>query len=624
MKKIKVLGIVCVILAIAVAALGVVTHNQKDGEGAFAQKLVASRASVEQVSANEKAVKNAAANEKKIATAADKFAAAQETTAQLVTDAEALDAALVSDATGDVDVDELRAALKQLTAGVEGLEDVRSVVSEEVSAAIAQLDAGVDAVSVMTARKTLELYQACVADSYKAVSDLEALVESVREGALKVHGLTGDTETAIEGLVLTEEPACASIEECHAALAVLADKAVELEGWLEPMTEWTHAATAAADAASGHKVALAERIVIMLADNYIGVMFTAALLLIAALVMLFGAEQFVRQWKKTPVFSVGMALVVMLVLQTYALGFAQATFGEWAKFWFDNTFNVLRANTSVGMVALGMTLVIITGGIDLAVGSTVAGVGTVLMSMIDTGEHGVLVKFGITGVPAFIIGIVVALVVGTAIGAVIGALVTKGRIPPFIVTLGVMNVVRSVSQYFTKSYTPTVPKEFEAIANTVIFGQRPMTIIYWLILAVIFYLVMKHTAFGRYVYAVGSNERTSRLSGINTDKVKMKVYMISGLVTAIASVAQLSRLGGMDVASAGSGYEMDAIAAVVVGGTAMSGGRGSIVGTVLGVLIIGLMNNLLILLGVDSFLTDAFKGLIVVAAVFMQRKDAHN
>ena len=624
MKKIKVLGIFLIIVAIAVAAVGVVTNNAKDGDGAFAAKLAEARASVEQVASNEKAVKNAAATEKKVSTAQDKFAAAKETTVQLIADAEALDAAIAADETGDVDVDALRAALAQLTEGVEGLEEVRSVVSEEVTAAIEQLDAGVDAVSVMTAEKTLALYQALVADSYKAVSDAEAAVEGVREGALKVYGLTGDTETAIEGIALTEEPVCASIEECHETLAALAVRAEELEPWSEPMAQWAQGATDAANAASEHKVSLSERMVIMLADNYIGVIFTAALLLAVAIVMIFFADAFARQWKKTPVFSVGMALVVMLVLQTYALGFSQATFGEWAKFWFDNTFNVLRANTSVGMVALGMTLVIITGGIDLAVGSTVAGVGTVLMSMIDTGEHGVLVKFGITGVPAFIIGIIVALIVGVAIGAVIGALITKGRIPPFIVTLGVMNVVRSVSQYFTKSYTPTVPKEFEAIANTVIFGQRPMTIIYWLILAVIFYLVMKHTAFGRYVYAVGSNERTSRLSGINTDKVKMKVYMISGLVVAIASVAQLSRLGGMDVASAGSGYEMDAIAAVVVGGTAMSGGRGSIVGTVLGVLIIGLMNNLLILLGVDSFLTDAFKGVIVVAAVLMQRKDSQN
>ncbi len=624
MKKIRILGIFLIILAVAVAGLGVVTKNAKDGEGSFANALTAARDSVAQVDSNAKAVKNAAATEKKVSSSRDKLTAAIETTAQLQADAQALDAALAGGETGDADVDALRSALAQLMEGTEGLEGVRSIVSEEVTKALEQLDAGVEAVSVMTAEKTLALYQACVADAYKAVADAEAAIEGVREGALKVHSLTGDNETAFEGITLTDEPACASIEECHETLAALTARAEELQPWVEPMTEWAQSATAVAAEASSHKVSIGERAVIMLADNFIGVIFTAALLLAVALVMIFLAKPFARQWKKNPVFSVFMALVVMLVLQTYALGFSQATFGEWAKFWFDNTFNVLRANTSVGMVALGMTLVIITGGIDLAVGSTVAGVGTVLMAMIDTGEHGVLVKFGITGVPAFIIGIAVAIVVGVAIGAIIGALITKGRIPPFIVTLGVMNVVRSVSQYFTKSYTPTVPKEFEAIANTVILGQRPMTIIYWLILAVLFYLMMKHTAFGRHVYAVGSNERTTRLSGINTDKVKMKVYMLSGLVTAIAAVTQLSRLGGMDVASAGSGYEMDAIAAVVVGGTAMSGGRGSIVGTLLGVLIIGLMNNLLILLGVDSFLTDAFKGVIVVAAVLMQRKDSQN
>lgn len=624
MKKIRILGIFLIILAVAVAGVGLVTKNAKEGEGAFAVKLEAARASVAQVDANAKAVKNAAATEKKVSTAQDKIAAAQEKTAQLAADAQALDAALAAGESGDADVDALRSALEQLTAGVEGLADVRSVVSDEVNAALAQLDSGVESVSVLTEEKILALYHACVDDAYKAVSDAESAVEGVREGVLKVYGLVGDNETAIEGVVMTEMPVCADIEACHAALAALAESAAAADVWVAPMTEWAQGATAAAAEASAHKVSFTEKTVIMLADNFIGVIFTAALLLAIAFVMIFLAEAFVRQWKKTPVFSVGMALVVMLVLQTYALGFSQATFGEWAKFWFDNTFNVLRANTSVGMVALGMTLVIITGGIDLAVGSTVAGVGTVLMAMIDTGEHGMLVKFGITGVPAFIIGIAVALTVGVAIGAAIGAMITKGRIPPFIVTLGVMNVVRSVSQYFTKSYTPTVPKEFEAIANTVIFGQRPMTIIYWVVLAIIFYLVMKNTAFGRHVYAVGSNERTTRLSGINTDKVKMKVYMISGLVTSIAAVTQLSRLGGMDVASAGSGYEMDAIAAVVVGGTAMSGGRGSILGTVLGVLIIGLMNNLLILLGVDSFLTDAFKGVIVVAAVLMQRKDSQN
>ena len=131
---------------------------------------------------------------------------------------------------------------------------------------------------------------------------------------------------------------------------------------------------------------------------------------------------------------------------------------------------------------------------------------------------------------------------------------------------------------------------------------------------------MKRTRFGRYVYAVGSNERTTRLSGINVDRVKFLVYTLMGVVVALAAVTQVSRTRGVDVASAGLGYELDAIAAVVVGGTSMSGGRGHILGTVLGVLIIGVMNNLLILLGADSFLTDAFKGAIVIAAVLLQRK----
>ena len=135
------------------------------------------------------------------------------------------------------------------------------------------------------------------------------------------------------------------------------------------------------------------------------------------------------------------------------------------------------------------------------------------------------------------------------------------------------------------------------------------------------YVISKHTAFGRYIYAVGSNERTTRLSGINVDRVKRRVYVLMGVIVSIASIVQIARIGSMDYASAGSGYEMDAIAAVIIGGTSMSGGRGSIVGTVLGTLIIAVMNNLLTLIGVDPFLREAFQGAIVVAAVLMQRKE---
>lgn len=625
MKKTKIFGIAILILAIVVAGVGVAADLAKKGDGAFASRLAEARAAVETVNANAKAVKNVAAMDKKIAAAETKLDEAAEAAQQALDGANALDAAIASGASGDADVDALRAALEKLgegSAAARAFEKTFNLDSAALSEALDGVDGGVADLTALADEKELALYQALVDDSFAAVSGAESAVDGARESAEKIWSLIGQS-AELEAATVTGQPECADVDACRAALQSLLARAEEMDAYRAQMDQWRKEADAAAAEASKASVSAMDRMVIALADNFIGVLFTAALLLILALVMLFLSDAFRRQWTKNPVFSVGMALIVMLIFQTYALGFGQGSVGAWAKFWFDNTFNVLRANTSVGMIALGMTLVIITGGIDLAVGSTLAGVGTILMTLIDTGEHGVLVRLGIMGTPAFAIGIVLALISGMVIGGLIGLLVTKGRVPPFIVTLGVMNVVRSVAQYFTKSYTPTVPKEFEAIANTMVLGQRPMTILYWLVLAVIFYLVMKNTAFGRHVYAVGSNERTTRLSGINTDRVKRWVYAINGLVVAVAAVSQLSRLGGMDVASAGSGYELDAIAAVVVGGTAMSGGRGSIIGTVLGVLIIGIMNNLLILLGVDSFLTDAFKGAIVVAAVLMQRKEAN-
>ncbi len=328
-----------------------------------------------------------------------------------------------------------------------------------------------------------------------------------------------------------------------------------------------------------------------------------------------------QKWKTEPLFSTGMALLLMVLLQTYALGFHFATFGDWFNTWLTNWLNILRNNAIVGMIALGMTFVIITGGIDLAVGSTLVGVGTILMMFIDTGSGGWLRTIGVTGVPAFIIGIIACLLAGVALGSLIGLAITKGRVPPFIVTLGAMNIIRSVTQHFMRSYTPKVPIEFTQIANQVILGQRFLPILYWIVMAVVMAVIAKHTAFGRHIYAVGSNEKTARLSGINVNWIKYKVYALMSLIVSIAAVLQVSRIGSMDTASAGSGYELDAIAAVIVGGTSMSGGRGSIVGTVLGMLIIGVMNNLLNLLGVPSFLRNAFKGAIVVTAVLMQRKE---
>lgn len=330
---------------------------------------------------------------------------------------------------------------------------------------------------------------------------------------------------------------------------------------------------------------------------------------------------FTGRWKNSTLFSTGVALLVMMVLQIFALGFNQGSFGAWFYMWFRNWINILRNNATIGIISLGMTFVIITGGIDLAVGSTLVAIGAVVMTIIDCSAGGLLLGLGITGPAAYIIGILAALVMGLLLGEFTGVLVTVGKLPPFIATLGMMKICRSVTQQCMQTRNPAVPMAFTKIANVSVGGWMFMPIVYWLVLAYIMNYVSKHTAFGRHIYAVGSNEKATMLSGINTQRVKRGVYAIMGLMVAFAAVLQVSRIGAMDYANAGSGYEMDAIAAVIVGGTSMAGGKGSIGGTVIGVLIIAVMNNLLNLIGVPPFLREAFKGIIVIGAVLLQKKE---
>ena len=219
------------------------------------------------------------------------------------------------------------------------------------------------------------------------------------------------------------------------------------------------------------------------------------------------------------------------------------------------------------------------------------------------------------------IGIAAALVVGSLVGVINGSLIAYRKLPPFIVTLGMMKICRSVTQQCMQKVGVKVPAGFLAIANTKIGGETILPILYWLVLALVLHIVSRHTPFGRRIYAIGSNERTARLSGIHVERVKTWIYILMGALVAVTAVIQVARIGSMDYANAGSGYEMDAIAAVVVGGTSMSGGKGSIGGTVLGMLIIAVMNNLLNLMGVPPFLREAFKGAIVIVAVLLQRKE---
>lgn len=330
---------------------------------------------------------------------------------------------------------------------------------------------------------------------------------------------------------------------------------------------------------------------------------------------------FKHRWSNDPLFSILIALIVMVVLQTLTLGFDFDSVGEWFQVWINNWINILRNNAGVGIVALGMTFVIMTGGIDLAVGSTLAITGAFSMYLLDTGAQGILGAIGVTGVPAIILTIVLVLAFGYLLGVLIGVTVTKGMVPPFIATLGAMMIFRSVTQHFTQGYNTTLPMEFMQVSSFKIGNFMIMPIIYWLIITVILYYVSKRTIFGRQIIAVGSNEKAAKLSGVNVNKVKLRVYALMGLLVSIAAIIQVSRIGSMDFSNAGRGMEMDAIAAAVVGGTNMLGGRGFILGTAYGMLIIAVMNNLLNLFGVPPFLREAFKGIIVIVAVLLQRKD---
>ena len=332
---------------------------------------------------------------------------------------------------------------------------------------------------------------------------------------------------------------------------------------------------------------------------------------------------FLRNWKTNPLFSTGIALLVMVVLQAVAISINSSFASplDWLSKWFSNWLNILRGNAAIGIVALGMTFVIISGGIDLSVGSLYVASGAFCLVLLDTGAVGWFNAIGLTGVPAILLAVILTAAFATLLGEGNGLLISYGKMPPFIATLGAMQILRSVTQYCMRGQNVALPKEFLKISTATIGGQTLLPIFYWLVAAVVMYIVSKHTTFGRHIFAVGSNERTTRLSGVNVRSVKRRVYALMGLLSGIAAIIQLARIGSLDYASGGSGYEMDAIAAVVVGGTSMSGGKGSIAGTVIGTLIVAVMNNLLNLIGVDPYLNAAFKGAIIIFAVLLQRKE---
>ena len=312
-------------------------------------------------------------------------------------------------------------------------------------------------------------------------------------------------------------------------------------------------------------------------------------------------------------FAENSAFLALVLLFVIAVIFEGTTFLN-----IQNIMNILLNNSIVGIIALGMTLIIISGGIDLSVGAQLASTGLIAIAVMNN-----------TG--SVILGIIAAIIAGIAMGAVTGILVAKFQIPAFITTLGMMQIFRSVAQHAFNGGGILVDREnvggFLNISNTRIldignFPGIPLPVIYWFVLCFITHIIATRTSFGRHIYAVGSNERATRLSGINVNWVKIRVYMLSGLLVVLASLVEASRLGSMNSSASGGAYELQAIAAVVIGGTAMSGGKGKVSGTLFGMLTLGIINNMMNLMGLPSFLVAAIQGGIILLAVLLQRSVA--
>lgn len=273
----------------------------------------------------------------------------------------------------------------------------------------------------------------------------------------------------------------------------------------------------------------------------------------------------------------------------------------------SNLLNVFTQVSVNAVIAMGMTFVILTGGIDLSVGSILAISGAVAAMVMKTTGN-------------ILLALSCALLVGMAIGLINGIIIAKGRLQAFIATLATMTIFRGVTYVFTKGIPISgLDQSFMAIGNERLLGV-PWPIIIMIGIFLITAYFLNQTKFGRYVYAIGGNEDSARLSGINTHKAKTIVYMISGLMAAVSGIVVTSRIGSAG-ATAGEGYELDAIAAVVIGGTSLSGGEGSISGTIIGALIIGILNNGLNLMNVNPFYQSIIKGTVILIAVLFDKRN---
>lgn len=276
----------------------------------------------------------------------------------------------------------------------------------------------------------------------------------------------------------------------------------------------------------------------------------------------------------------------------------------------SNILNILRQTSINAVIAAGMTYVILSGGIDLSVGSILAFSGAIAATLFALGMNPIL-------------AIALTLMIGAIIGFSNGFVIAKGKLQPFIVTLAMMTIIRGATMVFTDGKPISIGSAsnadfLTAIGNGYTLGI-PNPILIMVAVFVLGYFVLTQTIMGRYIFSLGGNEEATKLSGINVDTVKIFVYSVSGTLAALAGIIITARLSSAQP-TAGTGYELDAIAAVVLGGTSLAGGIGGITGTIVGALIIGVLNNALNLMDVSSYFQLLAKGVVILTAVLLDRK----
>jgi ribose transport system permease protein len=270
-----------------------------------------------------------------------------------------------------------------------------------------------------------------------------------------------------------------------------------------------------------------------------------------------------------------------------------------------NLLNLVRQVSVIGIIGLGEMLVILTGGIDLGVGSMVGFTGVIAASL----QH------DNAGLP---LSLAVPLLVGALTGLAVGAVVTRGNIPSFVATLGVLAGLQGATLVFTNAQPITGLKDDFRVIGTGYIGAIPLPIVIYGVIIAAGVVLLGRTSLGRSIYAIGGNEHAARLSGIRVDLVKTAVFVISGLCAALGALILTARLNSGQPNS-GQGYELDAIASVVIGGTSLSGGRGTVFGTVAGALLIGVLSNGLVLMNVSPYYQPIIKGAIIVGAVLLDQ-----